>query len=74
MKERLILTVIYKNGNKLRQMVNYLHVEHGRIWYTIDKQTHYSVVEEPVGIPLDNVESLDLEQALCNGWELPDEQ
>lgn len=73
MKERLILTVVYKNGNKLRQLVNYLHMERGKIWYTVDKQNYYSVIEEPVGIPIENIESFDLEKALCKGWELPDE-
>lgn len=73
MTERLILTVVYKNGNKHRGMVNYLRMERGKIWYTVDEQVHYSVIDQPVGIPIENIESFDLKSVPCKGWELPDE-
>lgn len=36
MKKRLKLTVIYDDGDKIEQLVNYLHFEDGAIYFTAD--------------------------------------
>lgn len=66
MKERIQLTITYANGNKIMELVNYLHYEDGAICYTQDKQVQPS---EIVSIPMENIASLDVEQVTCAGWK-----
>ena len=56
------LTIIYKNGNQLEQLVNYVHLENGAIYYTMNKQVH-GTFQEPVRIPIENIDKFDVEEA-----------
>ena len=69
MTNRLRLTVTYKNGNQIQDLVNYLVFEDGNIVYTVDKQAH-SVFQEPVRIPVENIERYALEVVACDGWKV----
>ena len=69
MTERLQLTIKYKNGNELKQLVNYLHFEDGAIYFTQDEQCH-SVIQMPVKVTLANVKEFNLNQVMCDGWKV----
>ena len=56
------LTIIYKNGNKLEQLVNYVHLENDAIYYTMNKHVH-GIFQEPVRIPIENIDKFDVEEA-----------
>lgn len=70
--KRNLLTITYKNGRTLKQLVNYLHMEDGAIYYTEDAQIQ-NVIERPARIPLANIESFNLEAIECNGWAIPEQ-
>lgn len=55
----ITLKITYKNGNELSQKINYLHIEDGKLFYTVDKNPH-PVFQEPVSIPLENIKMLDV--------------
>lgn len=67
MKERLMLTINYRNGNTIKQLVNYLHCENGKLYFTVDKAVSDGYV---VDIPLENIASFDLETVQCDGWKV----
>ena len=69
MTTRTLLTINYKNGNKIEELVNYLHFEDGAIFYTLDSQIQQAITV-PSRTPLKNVESFDIEKVECNGWEI----
>lgn len=54
------ITVIYKNGNKIIQPINYLYFEDNAIYYTLDKKIH-GAFQKPVKILLENVDNFDVE-------------
>ena len=53
--------ITYKTGVVLEENVNYLHIENGKIYYTVRTQAA-PIFQEPVAIPLDVVETFDLEE------------
>ncbi len=57
----LRLHVIYKNGNKLDQDVNYLASDGEHIIYTVRRNPH-PVFQRPVMIPIKNLEQWELEE------------
>lgn len=65
---RLLLTITYNNGKELKQLVNYLHGDGEKIYFTVDKQVNNSVVGDVVSIPLGNIKKYDLEHIECDGW------
>ncbi len=67
MKERLLLTINYRNGNTIKQLVNYLHCENGKLYFTVDKAVSDGYV---VDIPLENITAFDLETVQCDGWKV----
>ncbi len=69
MTERLLLTINYKNGNTIRNLVHSMFYTNEAIFYTIDKQVH-DAVQLPVKTQLKNVESWRLDKVACNGWEV----
>ena len=69
MTKRLLLTINYKTGTVLKQLVNFLHCEDGEIIYTIDAQVH-DVVQKHVAIPLVNIQCFYLESVMCDGWNV----
>lgn len=69
MKERMQLTIKYKNDNTTKQLVNYVHFENGAIFFTIDKQV---VTGSIVRVPVENIEMYDLETVMCDGWKVID--
>ena len=56
------LTVEYNNGNKLEQIVNYVHFADGAIFYQVKHQVSFisPFSVEPVRIPLENIKSFDI--------------
>lgn len=66
--KRMLLTITYKNGNQIKKLINYLHFENDRIFFTVDKQIQ-NVIEEPVVIKLENIDHYDLEAVECEGWD-----
>ena len=56
------LTVKYKNGNQISQIVNYVHFADGAIYYQLKEQVSFisPFSVEPVKISLDNIESFDI--------------
>ena len=69
MTERLQLAIKYKNGNELKQLVNYIHFEDGAIYFTQDEQCH-SAVQMPVKVTLANVKEFNLNKVMCDGWKV----
>lgn len=69
MTERLQLAIKYKNGNELKQLVNYIHFEDGAIYFTQDEQCH-SVIQMPVKVTLANVKEFNLNKVMCDGWKV----
>lgn len=53
--------ITYKTGVVLEENINYLHIENGKIYYTVRRQAA-PIFQEPVAIPLDVVETFDLEE------------
>ena len=60
--ESIKLTINYKSGAKVENIVNYVHFENGKIIFTVKNQMH-SAVQLPVNVPLENVESFDIEES-----------
>lgn len=58
----MTIIITYKNGTTLEQKVNYLHVEDSVIWFTVDSKAH-AIYQEPVRIPLENVQDLRVKVA-----------
>ena len=69
MAERLQLTLTYKNGNTIKNLVNYVHCENGKLMFTVDKQGH-SLFMDQVKIPLKNISSYDISIVMCEGWKV----
>ena len=67
MVKRMYLSITYKTGVKVNQLVNYLLEEEGLLYFTVDKQAA-PIFQEPVKIPLSNIQGFSLEQILCDGW------
>ena len=67
MTTRLKLTIRYKNGNIIDQLVKYARIEDGAISYVMDQQVH-GAYQTPVRIPLENVEKIDVGTVECDGW------
>lgn len=57
----LKIKITYKTGVVLEENINYLHIENGKIYYTVRRQAA-PIFQEPVAIPLDVVETFDLEE------------
>lgn len=57
---KMLLTVVYKNGNTISDFINYLHYGDGAISYTVDSKAH-SAVQAPVKIELEHIERYDVE-------------
>lgn len=57
----LKIKITYKTGATIEDAVNYLHIESGKIYYTVRRQAA-PIFQEPVAIPLDVVETFDLEE------------
>lgn len=68
MIKRLLLTIIYTNGNEIKSLVNYVHMEDETIVFTEDKQVH--TLFDPVRIPLKNVKTFDIKMVDCDGWNI----
>lgn len=58
-RPRLHLHISYKVGTELDQIVNYIHVEDGKLIYSKDKNPS-PVFVEPVRVPLENIESFEV--------------
>lgn len=58
--ESIKLTLNYKTGVTLEQIVNYVHFENNQIIFTLKKQVYYSVVAEQIKVDLDNLISFDI--------------
>ena len=56
----ILLTIEYANGNKLEQVVHYVHVEHNTLCFGIKKQVNFIGSLNRVEIPLENVKSFDI--------------
>lgn len=69
MTERIRLTINYKNGNTLTELVHYVHYADGAIFYAEDSQVE-NCVPVPTRTSLENVESFDVDRVMCNGWEV----
>lgn len=69
MTERTKLTIYYKNGNTLTELVHYVHYADGAIFYAKDSQAENCVVV-PSRTSLEYVESFDVDRVMCNGWEV----
>lgn len=69
MEKRIRLTIEYKNGGTLKQLVNYVHFEDGSIYYTIDKQVH-GAFQQQIKTPLENVNKFDVQVVDCDGWKI----
>ncbi len=56
------LTIEYINGHKLDQIVNYVHLANGAIYYQLKNQVSFIAPSsvEPVRIPLENIKSIDI--------------
>lgn len=66
--KRIKLTIAYKTGRVHEQFVNYVHFEDDAIVYTTDKQV-VEPIQEQIRTRLCNVETFDITQVECNGWE-----
>lgn len=53
------LTIEYQNGNKLEQIVNYVHCENGEICFSVKKQVYFGF-GEMVRVPLANIKAFDI--------------
>ena len=69
MTERLLLTINYKNGNSIKQLVHNIAFAEGAIYYVVDKQVH-DAVQFPVKTVLEYVESFTLDKVMCAGWKV----
>lgn len=56
------LTLTYKSGNTLEQIVNYVHVENNKLYFTVKKQIQ-NAIEPPVIVHLENIVSFDIEES-----------
>ena len=72
MTKRIRLTISYKNGNTISGLVNYVHVEDGKLIYTVDSQIQ-NVIEPQIHVPLENIDSFDVEPVFCDGWSVVNE-
>lgn len=56
------LTITYKNGNVLDQIVHYVHFRDDAVYFKVKKQLNFFPGDsvEPVRIPLANIETLDI--------------
>lgn len=68
MVKRMYLSITYKTGVKVNQLVNYLLEEEGWIYFTVDKQAA-PIFQEPVKVRISSIRGFDLEQILCDGWQ-----
>ena len=55
------LTLNYKSGMALEQIVHYVHFEDGKLCFTLKKQVNYSTIGDVIKVPLDNLKSFDIE-------------
>ena len=69
MTTRMQLTITYKNGNKISQLVKGMKMEAGRLMYLYDTQAH-GIIESSTSISLQNIDSYVLEPVQCNGWKV----
>lgn len=56
------LTLIYKLGTKVEQVVHYVHFEENVISFTVKNQVNYSVVSKIIKVPLENLASFIIEE------------
>ena len=68
MTKRMLLTIYYKNGNTIDQLVNYLHVEDNTLYFTVDRQDQ-QLITRPAAVPMANINGYDLKPIMCNGWK-----
>lgn len=68
MTKRMLLTINYKNGNTIDQLVNYLHVEDNTLYFTIDRQDQQLITRQ-AAVPMANIISYDIEWINCDGWK-----
>lgn len=56
------LTIKYKNGNQIEQIVNYVHFADGALYFQVKEQVSFIAPfsVEPVKISLNNIESFDI--------------
>lgn len=57
---KMYITINYKNGNTIKNAINYLHFENDEIVFTMDRQVH-SIIQNQVRILLSNITSFDIE-------------
>ena len=55
------LTLTYKSGNTLEQIVKYIYVENNKLYFTVKKQIQ-NAIEPPVIVHLENIVSFDVEE------------
>ena len=55
------LNITYKSGTTLEQVVNYVHVENNKLYFTVKKQIQ-NAIEPPVIVQLENIPSFDIEE------------
>lgn len=58
----LKLTIKFKSGNAIAYIVNYVHVEDDRLFYTVKHQVHDAIQEIPY-VNLAVVDSFDIEES-----------
>ncbi len=73
MTQRIQLTIKYKNGNELKELVNYIYFEAGAIYFVKDSQIH-SAIQEPIRVTLANVEHFYVNNVTCDGWTVVGEE
>lgn len=69
MTERMQLTVTYKNGNTMDQLIKCMKVEDATLCFILDTQVH-GVFESAVKIPIANIDRYSLQMVHCDGWKV----
>lgn len=69
MTTRMQLTITYKNGNKISNLIKGMKLEDDKISFLLDTQAH-GIIEPSTSVPLKNIESFVLEPVQCEGWKV----
>ena len=73
MATRMLLTINYKNGNSIKELIHYLTFDGEKITYAVDRQVH-SILPQPISIPIKNIESYELTKVECKGWKYQEDE
>lgn len=67
--KRLQLSIHYKTGGTIRQLVHYVKYLDGCIVYALDHPVS-AAVQLQIKTSLNNVESFEITQVNCDGWKI----